>query len=83
MHGNKKKEEVKKNPPVENWPWVDVRKQDAKFFAIVQKLHNSRFDPKFDLVNDQVNVEECYALFGGSKRFKVSTPNLKWKTWQR
>jgi hypothetical protein len=30
-----KKGRVQKYPPMENWPWVDIRKQDDEFLAII------------------------------------------------
>ncbi len=56
---------------------MDIQKPDVKFFATVQELCSSRSVPKFDLVNGQVIDEECNALFGGAKKFKVNTPDLK------
>ncbi len=60
-----------------NWPMVDIKKQDAMFFAIVKKLKVFGLDPKYDLENKHVIVEECWFLFRGSTKFKMKSPSLK------
>jgi hypothetical protein len=56
---------------------VDIKKQDAMFFAIVRKLNASGFDPKYELENKHVTSKECWFLFGGSKKFKIKSHSLK------
>jgi hypothetical protein len=36
-------------------------------------------DPKYDLESKHVIAEECWFLFGGSKKFKMKSFNLKLK----
>jgi hypothetical protein len=56
---------------------MDVRKHNFAFFSNVKQLNGKDFNTKFDLENQHVNAKECYALFGGSRKFKVKSPNLK------
>jgi hypothetical protein len=44
-------------------------------FAIVRKLNAAGFDPKYNLENKHVIVEECWFLFGGFKKFKIKSPS--------
>jgi hypothetical protein len=60
-----------------NWPLVDIRNQNVFFFSIVRKLDNVGLDPKYDLDNEHVTVEECNFLFRGYKKFKINSLILK------
>ncbi len=50
-----------------NWLAVDIKKQNAYFFATVQHLNATSLDPKSKLENEHVTPKECNALFGGNK----------------
>jgi hypothetical protein len=52
---------------------MDIKKQDAMFFAIVRKLKAFGLDPKYDLESKHVTSVECWFLFGGSRK----SPSLK------
>ncbi len=56
---------------------MDIKKHSVFFFSIVKKLDNVGLDPKYDLDNEHVIIEECNFLFGGSKKFKINSPILK------
>lgn len=56
---------------------MDIKKQNVFFFSIVKKLDNVGLDPKYDLDNEHVTIEECNFLFGGSKKFKFNSLILK------
>jgi hypothetical protein len=56
---------------------VDIKKHSVFFFSIVRKLDSVGLDPKYDLDNEHVTIEECSFLFGGSKKFKINSPILK------
>ncbi len=49
---------------------MDIRKQDVTFFSTIRELNNTSVDPKY-LNNERVTMEECIALFGGSRKFKL------------
>jgi hypothetical protein len=72
-----KHEKLQKEAPLANWPLVDIRKHSVFFFSIVRKLDNVGLDPKYDLDNEHVTVEDCSFLFGVSKNFKINSPILK------
>jgi hypothetical protein len=57
---------------------VDIKKQDAIFFPTIQELNNIGEDPKY-LNNEYVTMEECIALFGGSRKFKLKCLKLKFE----
>jgi hypothetical protein len=59
---------------------MDVRKHNVSFYTNVKQLNGKGFNSKFDSENQHVNAKECYALFGGSRNFKVKSPNLKLAT---
>jgi hypothetical protein len=56
---------------------VDIKKQDALFFAAIRNLKAFSVDSKYDLENKYVTTEECWFLFGGSRKFKMKSPSLK------
>ncbi len=55
---------------------MEIKKQYTNFFANVRLLNNTSLDPKFDLDNDHVTVEEYTTLFGGRK-LKMKSHVLK------
>jgi hypothetical protein len=57
---------------------VDIRKQDVIFFSTIRKLNSTSEDPKY-LNNEHVTMEECIALFGGSRKFELKCLKLKFK----
>jgi len=73
----KRKKVEKDGPNLENWPWVDIKNLDATFFHVIQQLNKSDLDPKLDLDNSHVTIEECSLLFGGVNEFKIKSPTLK------
>jgi len=72
-----KHEKSQKKVPLANWPLVDIKKQNVFFFSTLRKLDNVGLDPKYDLDNEHVIVEECNFLFRGSKKIKINSPILK------
>jgi hypothetical protein len=77
MWKESKIEQGLKEVPLANWPMVDNKKQDAMFFAIIRKLKAFGLDPKYNLESKHVTIEECWVLFGGSRKFKMKSPGLK------
>jgi hypothetical protein len=57
-----------KDIKLENRPQVDVKKQTVTFFSSVRNLNGKGFDPKFDIENKHVTIEECHSLFGGARK---------------
>jgi hypothetical protein len=47
------------------------------FFANVKKLKAFGLDPKYDLESKHATIEECWFLFGGSRKFKMKSHGLK------
>jgi len=75
-----------KEVPLANWPMVDIKKQDTMFFAIVRKLKAFGLDPKYDLENKHVIVEECWFCLGDLGNSQWSPLAWSWKTrwvWRR
>jgi hypothetical protein len=56
MRKEPKIEQGLKEVPLANWPMVDIKKQDAMFFAIVRKLKYFGIDPKYDLESKHVTT---------------------------
>jgi hypothetical protein len=44
--------------PLANWPVIDIKKQNAYFFAIVWHLNATGLDPKSKLENEHVTRGE-------------------------
>ncbi len=80
MHKKIKWEKGHKDIPLENWPLVDIKKQDVVFFSTIWKLNSIGEDPKY-LNNEHITMEECIALFGGSRKFKLKCS--EWKSEDR
>jgi hypothetical protein len=66
-----------KEVPLANCPMVDIKKQDAMFFATIRKLKAFDLDLKYNLKTKHVTSKECWFLFGRSREFKMKSPNLK------
>jgi hypothetical protein len=58
------------------WPWVDYKLQDAKFFVEVNKLSVERLDRKSDLINAPVTIVDIAQIFGNVQKFKTTNPLL-------
>ncbi len=56
---------------------MDVKIHNVVFFSSVKQLNGKGFNPKFDLENQHLNAKKWYALFGGSRKFELKSPNLK------
>jgi hypothetical protein len=50
--------------PLANWLVFDIKKQNGYIFATIWHLNATRLDPKLELENEHVTLEECNALFG-------------------
>ncbi len=68
---------VSKYAPLVNWPLVDIKKLDVVFFSTIKGLNGSSLDPKYDLENQRIIVEECIAMFGGARNFKIKSLDVK------